>query len=194
MLIDSGNAKQLPEVLGKLLGEAERAAGIVRRLRDFFRNGSTRLETVTVDEVLATARRIGRQLIGDRPIRLDIGQGGDLPLLYVDRLQIEVVLRNLIANAVEALAAAGDGSGEIRIAAQARGTQRIALSVLDSGPGISPDQHERLFKPFASGKPSGMGLGLAMSLAIAEAHGGSIEAGDSGRGEFCLILPCQQNT
>jgi len=193
MLIDRGHADQLPEVLGKLLGEAERAASIVRRLRDFFRSGSTRLETVTVDELLATAQRIARQLIGDRPINLDIGQGQGLPTLHIDRLQIEVVMRNLIANAVEALSAAGDGSGEIRIAVQPRGAHRIALTVLDSGPGIAPGQHERLFKPFASGKPSGMGLGLAMSLAIAEAHGGSIEANSAGRGEFRLILPCQLN-
>jgi len=88
MLIDRGNAAQLPEVLDKLLGETERAAGIVRRLRDFFRSGNTRLETVPVDELLATAQRIASQLIGERPIRLDIGQGNDLSVLHIDRLQI----------------------------------------------------------------------------------------------------------
>jgi signal transduction histidine kinase len=192
MLIDRGQAAQLPEVLDKLLGEAARASGIVRRLRDFFRSGSTRLETVTVDELLRAAGRIGRQLIGERAIRLDISGGGDLQPLYVDRLQIEVVLRNLIANAVEALPA-DDSNGIIRIEAQAHGPREVCLSVIDSGPGVAPALRERLFSPFASGKPSGMGLGLAMSLAIAEAHGGSIQAGNAGRGEFRLILPCQQN-
>lgn len=191
MLLDSGNATQLPAVLGKMLGEAERAASTVKRLRDFFRSGTTRLEQVAVSELLASARRIGLQLVGERPIRLEITSVPELQPLYVDRLQIEVVLRNLIANAVESVAADNGSDGHVAVAAEPHGTHQICIKVTDSGPGVAPAQRTRLFKPFSSGKPSGMGLGLAMSLAIAEAHGGSIEAADTGRGEFRLILPCQ---
>jgi len=62
--------------------------------------------------------------------------------------------------------------------------------VEDEGPGIAAEARERIFEPFVSGKPSGMGLGLAVSRAIAEAHGGSLEARAAGHGEFHLVLPC----
>ena len=65
--------------------------------------------------------------------------------------------------------------------------------VADNGPGISPANRESLFEPFVSGKPTGMGLGLAVSRAIAEAHGGSLEAASVAHGEFHLVLPCVQS-
>jgi signal transduction histidine kinase len=64
---------------------------------------------------------------------------------------------------------------------------------VDSGPGLSVEMRERVFDPFVSGKPTGMGLGLAISRAIAEAHGGSLEARAAAHGEFHLVLPCTQN-
>jgi len=59
--------------------------------------------------------------------------------------------------------------------------------VADNGPGVAPERRESVFEPLVSGKPTGMGLGLAVSRAIAEAHGGSLEAH---AGEFHLVLPC----
>lgn len=196
ILVARGNAAapQLPEVLDKMLREAERAADIVKRLRDFFRTGNTRLETVSAEELFTSAGRIGRQLIGERPITLEIGSPEGLPALFVDRLQIEVVLRNLLANAVESLVMSGEKDGRVRIVAKSLGAQRICLIVSDNGPGITAKRRQELFKPFTSGKPSGMGLGLAVCHAIAEAHGGSIEAVVAEHGEFRVILPCVPKT
>jgi two-component system, LuxR family, sensor kinase FixL len=178
---------QVPAVLGKMLGEAERAADVVRRLRDFFRAGTTRLEALPGAELEAMLRRVARQVIGVRPVELDIRLEPSLPSLHVDRLQVELVLRNLIANAAEALQA----GGRVRIRAQRHGAAHMRLVVEDEGPGISAEARERVFEPFVSGKPSGMGLGLAISRAIAEAHGGSLEARAASHGEFHLVLPCQ---
>jgi len=71
--------------------------------------------------------------------------------------------------------------------------RQLRIVVSDDGPGVSTANRERLFEPFVSGKPSGMGLGLAVSRAIAEAHGGSLEAVPVAHGEFRLMLPCVQS-
>jgi len=183
---------ELRDAIGKMVTEGQRAADVVRRMRDFFRSGSTRLETVAVNDLLSSARRIGTQLARDHDIELsvDVGVDGDaLPALYIDRLQVEVVLRNLLSNAVESIATAGIARGRITVVAHPD-EDRVRVIVSDNGPGIEPAARGGLFEPFVSGKPTGMGLGLAVSRAIAEAHGGTLEAVVAGHGEFHLVLPC----
>jgi signal transduction histidine kinase len=194
MLLAEGGAavEELPAVIRKMVAEGERAAEVVRRLRDFFRTGTTRLEPVPVADLVSAAQRIGRQLIGSRPITIEATADRDLPPLFVDRLQIELVLRNLIANATEALGEKAGGHGRVSVVVQRAGPHRLRVVVADSGPGLATGVRERLFEPFVSGKSSGMGLGLAVSRAIAEAHGGSLDVGPSDRGEFHLVLPCVQ--
>jgi two-component system sensor kinase FixL len=115
---------------------------------------------------------------------------GQLPNLLVDRLQIEVVVRNLIANAVEAITAR-NSSGEVCLRAERQDAKHVRIVISDSGPGIASGEAERLFEPFVSGKPSGMGLGLAVSRAITEAHGGTLEIRPGPHGEFHLVLPAE---
>ena len=182
---------RLPGVLAKMLGEAERAAEVVRRLRDFFRAGTTRLEAVSIEDVIAATRRIGAQVIGERDIALQVRAEPGLPDLYVDRLQVELVLRNLLANSADAVAERAGGA-RIEVAAERHDPTHVRVIVADNGPGVREENRARLFEPFVSGKPTGMGLGLAVSRAIAEAHGGELDARAGGHGEFCLILPCVQ--
>ena len=187
---------ELPQLRGiilKILAEAERASEVVRRLRDFFRAGTTRLEVVELDDLLEAVRRIAATAIRDKDISLEVEGTPSVPPLYVDRLQIEVILRNLIANAVESVIASGRQGGRIRVLVQSHDDKHVRIVVADNGPGISPANRESLFEPFVSGKPTGMGLGLAVSRAIAEAHGGSLEAAIVAHGEFHLVLPCVQS-
>jgi signal transduction histidine kinase len=192
VLLSRGGAAldQMPAIVAKMLAEAERAADVVRRLRDFFRAGTTRLETLPAAELVAEIRSIGRQVIGVHRVGLEVNSDPGLPPLLVDRLQIELVFRNLIANALEAVRDAQDGVSRISIAAQREDQAHLRFVVADSGPGLKPGMRERIFEPFVSGKSSGMGLGLAISRAIAEAHGGSLEARAASHGEFHLVLPC----
>lgn len=189
LYLERGEAAPLPGIVGKMLAEQERAAEVVRRLRDFFRAGTTRLEPLTVEALMAAARRIGEQVIGERRIALALRSEPGLPDLYVDRLQVELVLRNLIANAAEALDPSA-GDSRIEVAAARNDAASVRVVVADNGPGVPPPARGRLFEPFVSGKPTGMGLGLAVSRAIAEAHGGALEAPSAGHGEFHLVLPC----
>lgn len=186
-MLCAGADPRLLVVLDSMRREAQRASEVVRRLRDFFRSGTTRLEKVPPEEVIAAIRRIGTQVIGTSPVHLEVDIDPELPPVYIDRLQVELVLRNLLANAVEALRGS---AGRIRVAARRRADGDLTLVFSDSGPGVSVEMREQVFEPFVSGKESGMGLGLAISRAIAEAHGGSLEARSGEHGEFHLVLPC----
>jgi signal transduction histidine kinase len=189
----SGGARtQLATIIEKMLHEAGRAAEVLRRLRELFRTGTTQLEAVNAEELAGSVQRIAQQLIGARAIRLELRYDGEVPPLYVDRLQVELVLRNLIANAVEALSARLAPGAAVNVDILREGDDRVRIVVGDNGPGLAGSSRRRLFEPFVSGKPTGMGLGLAVSRTIAEAHGGTLEAAPGARAEFHLVLPCTQ--
>jgi signal transduction histidine kinase len=192
MMIDRGAAEpaRLRSILERMLGEAERAGAVVRRLRDFFRTGSTKLEPVGIDTLAAAGRRIGGQVIGSREIELVVDQESDLPAVLADRLQVELVLRNLLANAVEAIAGTDEAAkGRVSISFRRSPRGLLQIAVADDGPGIAASARDRLFEPFYSGKPLGMGLGLSVSRAIAEAHGGALEVLPGPGGNFQVTLP-----
>lgn len=190
---DRSGPPQAREIIGKILSEAERAAEVVRRLRDFFRAGTTRLEEVRVEELLSAVRRMGERAIEAKAISFELENPSSSPPLFIDRLQIEVILRNLIANAVESVIGAGRQDGRIKVLVERHDEGHLRIVVTDNGPGVSAANREGLFEPFVSGKPTGMGLGLAVSRAIAEAHGGSLVAAKVAHGEFHLVLPCVQS-
>ncbi len=185
-----GAEPMLREIIEKMQHESRRAAEVVRRLRDFFRSGTTRLESLPQDELLATIRRIGQQVLGTEHRILTVRDEPDLPPLYVDRMQIEVVIRNLIANAQDAVETADDGIRTIDVRVSRYDDRHLSLVFADSGPGLTVDMREWVFEPFVTRKATGMGLGLAISRAIAEAHGGFLEARAAIHGEFQLVLPC----
>lgn len=179
----------LAQVLDKMRAETGRAAEIVRRLRDFFREGTLRLQPMEAAEVVAAGRRIALGIAGTRPVQVETSATSGLPAVLADRVQVELILRNLLANAIEALPAEG---GRIRLHADAPGADRVRFTVSDSGAGVPVALRARLFQPFQSSKASGMGLGLAVSRAMAEAHGGTLELADTAHGEFHLVLPAAQ--
>jgi signal transduction histidine kinase len=141
---------------------------------------------------LERARAVGEKLnpSGDVTFRVDSNNDGARTLL-VDRVQIELVLRNLIANAFEAVAGLPPGKKAVTVSARMLKGRRLLFRVVDTGEGVSSLTRQRLFEPFSSNKATGMGIGLSICRAIADAHGGSLDATDSGHGEFDLILPTE---
>jgi signal transduction histidine kinase len=186
---DRERNRELAAIVERMLQESERAAEVVRRLRDFFRSGTTRLEPVAVEELAISARRIAGRLVADGTVELETRCEDGLPDVLADRAQIELVLRNLVANAIDAVQTGPAAGRRIAVDIRRSGADHLLLSVADSGPGVSAAQRESIFEPFVSGKSTGMGLGLAVSRAIAEAHGGSLEARAGEHGEFHLLLP-----
>jgi two-component system, LuxR family, sensor kinase FixL len=93
-----------------------------------------------------------------------------------DRVQLQQVLINLIVNAIEAMSGAGELPHELTIVSGIGNPNDVFVEVQDTGPGLGPEQLERLFQSFYTTKPDGIGMGLAISRSIAEAHGGQLSA------------------
>ena len=178
----------LQNAIGHMIVESGRAAEVVRRLRDFFRTGAMQLEAVQASNLVAHIARQFTPLFHEHGIELALPP--PLPLaVNADRLQIELVLRNLLANAQDAVLGQPRSRRRITVTAERLDGERLRLSVEDSGPGISSSLAARLFEPFVSTKASGLGLGLVLSRSIVEAHGGQLWAEVASHGIFRFILP-----
>ncbi len=114
----------------------------------------------------------------------------EIPMITVDRIQIEQVLVNLIRNAVEAMTDAPADRKTLTISASLTDVE-VVLALTDSGRGLSPEVAGRLFQPYQTTKPNGMGLGLAVSMAVLQAHAGRlwVEPTQGPGTTFCLALP-----
>lgn len=190
-LINQGDTgERLRETIHRMVAESFRAADVVRRLRDFFRTGATQLELIVLGDLLASAGSSFTVRAQQKGIELIIDPGPP-STLFGDRLQLEVVLRNLLSNAFDAVAEQAAGQRRIRISAQLEGAGRVCVSIEDSGPGLSGATAARMFEAFHSSKASGLGLGLVISRAIVEAHGGHLSAEMGNHGLFKLILPTE---
>ncbi|GAA0545050.1 hypothetical protein GCM10008941_26190 [Rhizomicrobium palustre] len=161
-------------VLTKVAEQAERAGQIVRRMRDFLeKRAATRgFEDVVV--IAEDAMALG--LIGARAANVTAHFKAEpaLPPVMVDRVQIQQVLVNLLRNAVEAMSQSE--KRELTLAVTRLANGRVEVTVKDSGHGIADDIARQLFKPFVTTKEHGMGIGLAISKSIIEAHGGELTA------------------
>lgn len=193
ILINRGErGESLDQALRGMALESARSGQVVRRLRDFFRTGDTKLESVTLEEIIKPIVAQYQEKAQQNNIRFELSDIPNLNLL-VDRLQIQVVLRNLLANAFEAVSDLDQPTRLVKLRCDPLADDQVAITVEDNGPGLSKEIAESLFKPFHSTKSSGLGLGLVISRAIAETHGGSLTGDIAGHGVFRLILPTHEN-
>lgn len=169
--------------------QAVRASEIIRRMRNFVERRATDYKLENINQIVAES--IALALIGVKAenIMTNTNLARDLPPVYADRVQIQQVLVNLLRNAVEAVATSQ--RREITISTVRTSDECVEVSVTDTGPGISTEIAGRLFKPFATTKADGMGIGLAISYSIIETHGGHLQTipEPSGGTIFSFTLP-----
>ncbi|MBI2801387.1 MAG: MASE1 domain-containing protein [Gammaproteobacteria bacterium] len=191
ILLERGESgDRLNVAIRGMLAESGRAGEIVRRLRDFFRTGATELKSVSLPSVLEKSVQYHREQASKQDIKFDVGAIPTVMLL-ADGLQLEVVLRNLLANAFDAVANADRTHRAVSIRAEILPGARISIVVEDSGSGLSGKEVALLFEPFQSSKTSGLGLGLVISRAIIDTHGGTLWGEVADHGVFKIILPIQ---
>jgi two-component system sensor kinase FixL len=180
----------LRDTMDKVVAEASRASDVVRQLRDFFRTGSGHLVATPVPGLLQAALDAARPRGERAQIQWILRCDDRLPTVLVDRIQVETVLHNLLSNAIDALKVVPAGQRRVALSASMDGAQWVRVTVADNGPGLPPDIASQLFRPFATSKPEGMGLGLAISRSIVEAHGGRLWLESAKAGcTFAFTLP-----
>ena len=178
----------LAETLEKIDREANRAGQVMRRLREFFRGGGLRSENFTLAELINESLSYVKRRSERQGIQFKLALDDNLPSVMADRVQMGTVLHNLLSNAIEAIASSPEPR-EIEISAKRVDGDMIKVCVTDNGAGISSEMEGRLFESFATSKPEGMGLGLAISRTLVQAHGGELWLVDSQPTRFCFTLP-----
>jgi signal transduction histidine kinase len=182
---------RVQELLDKIDAQASRAGDILRSLRSMVRKHEPETAETDVSELVAMALKLVEMEGRNMNIRIEASVQAELPLVLVDGIQIQQVLMNLTQNALEAMEEARIIGGVVKVAVVGASKDEIAVSVSDSGPGIPQGAAKRIFDPFYTTKRAGLGVGLSISRAIIEAHGGrlSLFPNQGGGSVFQFTLP-----
>jgi two-component system sensor kinase FixL len=187
-----GNRQRLLKTIANATDQSMRAGAIIKRLRTFIERGEGDKRIERVATIVHEATSLLSSAIRQKGILLRTVIEEKRALILADRVQIQQVLFNLLRNAMEALDTPGPGkTPSLSVTVRLLDTETIEIMVEDNGSGISPDVEQRLFKPFTTEKPGGMGVGLSISRRIMEAHGGELRyaASAGGGARFSLLLP-----
>lgn len=172
---DPPNSEMVREILSDIVKNDQRAGEVIRRLRALFRKEEPRHQPLDMNGVVREVLALTRSNLLDRRVVCDTELALELPPVSGDRVQLQQVLLNLVINACDAMA---NGVERRRLVVRTETTEPsgIRVSVIDSGSGIPQADLERVFEPFVTTKPAGMGLGLAICRTIVQAHGGRLWA------------------
>jgi C4-dicarboxylate-specific signal transduction histidine kinase len=180
---------EIDEILVDIAQQGVRASEVIKRLRGFLRKRPGDQRALDVDEEVRAALPLIRRELQDHSVEVRLDLDADRAGVLGDPVQLQQVLINLLKNACEAMSSK---SGPRIVTLRTRATSASAvIEVRDTGPGVPTELMPRLFQPFVTTKPMGMGLGLPICKSIAEAHGGTLsaEVAEEGGMSFKIVLP-----
>jgi PAS domain S-box-containing protein len=176
-LLDGERAKPaITDALTDIAEEAKRASQIIRKLRTLFRKEHAERTVVDINTLITDVVSLLRADLQRRTISVSLALAETVPPVLGDSVQLQQVMLNLVVNACEAIAATEGASREILVETRRAEPGRLAIVVRDSGIGVKERELERIFEHFVTSKPQGLGMGLAISRSIVQAHGGRIWA------------------
>ncbi|MEE4218491.1 MAG: ATP-binding protein, partial [Xanthomonadales bacterium] len=194
-LIDRGgdtSRADMHSICERIGEQSRRAAEVVQRLRKLVRSGTVSKSRQDINHIVKNVLLLFEYEIKKINTEIHFTPLATPLDLYVDEIQIQQVLVNLVKNSLDALAQPGQAAGQIKIDLRQDGPE-LQVSVSDNGPGIPPGDHDRLFESFFTTKPNGVGLGLSICKSIATAHGGHLKytKPKEGGSRFTLYLPLE---
>ena len=172
--IDHPNMRQIRDALDETTKQVMRAGHIIHQLREFVTHGETDKAPENISNLVEEAAALALVGAKDEGVKTHFRFASHTDRVQVEKVQIQQVLHNLIRNAIEAMQDCG--RKELLVSTSAPHNGSVTVSVADSGAGLSDEIAGRLFQPFVTTKPAGMGVGLSISKRIIEAHGGEIWA------------------
>jgi PAS domain S-box-containing protein len=171
--------EEIRDALDRVIKAGNQAGQVIGRIRDLTRKAPPRKDDLKINEAILEVIALTHGEMAKNGVSLQTRLAAGLPLVQGDRVQLQQVILNLIINAVEAMSGV-DGLRELLIGTEQDASSGVLVTVRDSGPGLEPESVERLFDPFYTTKPEGMGMGLSICRSIVEAHGGWVWASRPG--------------
>ncbi|MEJ2384819.1 MAG: PAS domain S-box protein [Xanthomonadales bacterium] len=182
--------KDMQSICERIGEQSRRAAEVVQRLRKLVRSGTVARARHDINQIINNVLLLFEYEIKKQNIDLRFEPSDALERLFVDEIQIQQILVNLVKNGIDAIVAAGIPDGRIEIELAQRENE-VLVAVSDNGPGVPKEDRSRMFEAFYTTKPKGVGLGLSICKSIAAAHGGSLHYAEApgGGSRFTLSLP-----
>ncbi|MEA3134852.1 MAG: hypothetical protein QOG17_2698, partial [Gammaproteobacteria bacterium] len=191
---DPPHLEEVRRGLDAIVRDGARAGDVIGRIRALIKNVPPRHDTLDINEAILEVIEMTRSELLQNGVSLQTELATSLPPIRGDRIQLQQIVLNLIMNAVEAMKDTGKESRDLLISTVEDKSNGVTVAVRDSGPGLNPESLQRLFDPFYTTKPGGMGMGLSICRSIVEAHGGRLwAAANVPRGaSFYFSLPATE--
>jgi signal transduction histidine kinase len=185
------NEQEANDAVQRIIRDANRASEVISRIRGFLKRGEPQRTLVHVDEVIGEVISLVQDKARTHGVSIRGEAAADLPPVVADRVQVQQVILNLVMNAIEAMSPVTEQPRVLAVGADKYRADAVRVAIRDSGVGLDPQHRARIFDAFYTTKPEGMGMGLAISSSIVEAHGGRLWATpNDGPGEtFQFTLP-----
>ena len=167
---------EVREALTCIVNDADRAGDIVDRIGSLIKKAPPRKEVVDLNAAILEVTALTHSEAVKTGVTVDTQLAGELPRIQCDRVQLQQVMLNLIVNAIQSMSGVEDGNRELHISTVSIEPEGVCVAVRDTGHGLRPESLPRLFEPFYTTKPDGMGMGLSICRSIIEAHGGRLWA------------------